>query len=68
MVGSKRGHSKSLALKTKDLYHRHFGDLKMDKVELRKEATIFVVPVHKNKVKAVYVKRVIEIIEEYGKS
>ena len=35
MVGSKRGHSKSLALKTKDLYHRHFGDLKMDKVELR---------------------------------
>ncbi len=41
---------------------------KMDKVELRKEATIFVVPVHKNKVKAVYVKRVIEIIEEYGKS
>ena len=34
----------------------------------RREATIFVVPVHKNKVKAVYVKRVIEIIESYGKS
>lgn len=34
----------------------------------RKGATIFIVPVHKNKVKAVYVKRVIEIIEEYGKS
>jgi predicted RNA binding protein YcfA (HicA-like mRNA interferase family) len=34
----------------------------------RKEAAIFVVPVHKNKVKAVYVKRVVEIIEEYGKS
>jgi predicted RNA binding protein YcfA (HicA-like mRNA interferase family) len=34
----------------------------------RKEATIFVVPVHKNKVKAVYVKRVVEIIEDYGKS
>jgi len=34
----------------------------------RKEATIFVLPVHKNKVKAVYVKRVVEIIEDYGKS
>ncbi len=34
----------------------------------RKEATIFVVPVHKNKVKAVYVKRVVEIIESYEKS
>lgn len=34
----------------------------------RRDATIFVVPVHKNKVKAVYVKRVIEIIENYGKS
>lgn len=34
----------------------------------KRETTIFVVPVHKNKVKAVYVKRVIEIIEEYGKS
>lgn len=34
----------------------------------RKEATIFVVPVHKNKVKAVYTKRVVEIIEEHGKS
>lgn len=34
----------------------------------KRGTTIFVVPVHKNKVKAVYVKRVIEIIEEYGKS
>ncbi len=34
----------------------------------KREQTIFVVPVHKNKVKAVYVKRVVEIIEEYGKS
>lgn len=34
----------------------------------RRDATIFVVPVHKNKVKAVYVKRVIEIIESYGES
>jgi len=34
----------------------------------RKEATIFVVPVHKNKVKTVYVRRVVEIIESYGKS
>ncbi len=34
MVGSKRGHAKSLALKTKDLCYRHFGTLKMDKVEL----------------------------------
>lgn len=34
----------------------------------RRDATIFVVPVHKNKVKSVYVKRVIEIIESYGKS
>ena len=34
----------------------------------RRKETIFVVPVHKNKVKAVYVKRVIEIIESYGKS
>ena len=34
MVGSKRGHAKSLALKTKDLCYRHFGALKMDKVEL----------------------------------
>jgi hypothetical protein len=35
MVGSKRGHAKSLTLKTKDLCYRHFGTLKMDKVELR---------------------------------
>jgi hypothetical protein len=34
LVSSKRGHSKSLALKTKDLHYRHFGALKMDKVEL----------------------------------
>lgn len=34
----------------------------------RKGATIFVVPVHNNKVKAVYVKRVVEIIEDYEKS
>ncbi|MCY7376879.1 MAG: type II toxin-antitoxin system HicA family toxin [Pyrinomonadaceae bacterium] len=34
----------------------------------KRGTTIFVVPVHKNKVKAVYVKRVIEIIEEYGRS
>ncbi|MEO7659838.1 MAG: type II toxin-antitoxin system HicA family toxin [Pyrinomonadaceae bacterium] len=34
----------------------------------RKHDTIFVVPVHRNRVKSVYVKRVIEIIEEYGKS
>lgn len=34
----------------------------------KREATIFVVPVHKNKVKAVYVKRVVEIIEKYGTS
>jgi predicted RNA binding protein YcfA (HicA-like mRNA interferase family) len=34
----------------------------------RKGGIIFVVPVHKNRVKTVYVKRVIEIIEEYGKS
>lgn len=30
----------------------------------KKGATTFVIPVHKNKVKAVYVKRVIELIEE----
>ena len=30
----------------------------------KKKSTIFVVPVHKNKVKSVYVKRVIELIEE----
>jgi predicted RNA binding protein YcfA (HicA-like mRNA interferase family) len=30
----------------------------------KKSDLIFVVPVHKNKVKAVYVKRVIELIEE----
>ncbi len=34
----------------------------------RKEATIFVIPVHKNKVKAVYVKRVVEIIENNERS
>ena len=34
----------------------------------RKADIVFVVPVHQNRVKAVYVKRVIEIIEEYGKS
>jgi predicted RNA binding protein YcfA (HicA-like mRNA interferase family) len=34
----------------------------------KRDATIFVVPVHKNKVKAVYVKRVVEIIESYEKS
>ena len=30
----------------------------------KKGTTIFVLPVHKNRVKTVYVKRVIEIIEE----
>lgn len=34
----------------------------------RKAATIFVVPVHNNKVKAVYVKRAVEIIQDYEKS
>lgn len=34
----------------------------------KKGSITFVVPVHNNKVKAVYVKRVVEIIEEYGKS
>ena len=34
----------------------------------RKADIIFVVPVHQNRVKAIYVKRVIEIIEEHGKS
>ena len=34
----------------------------------KKGSITFVVPVHNNKVKIVYVKRVIEIIEEYGKS
>jgi len=34
----------------------------------KREATIFVVPVHRNKVKAVYVKRIVEIIESYEKS
>ncbi len=33
MVGSKRGHAKSLALKTKDLRHQDGGTLKMDKIE-----------------------------------
>lgn len=33
----------------------------------RKADIVFVVPVHQNRVKAVYVKRVIEIIEEYDK-
>ena len=32
----------------------------------RKGDIIFVVPVHQNRVKSVYVKRVIEIIEQYG--
>ncbi len=34
----------------------------------RKADIVFVVPVHQNRVKVVYVKRVIEIIEEHGKS
>ena len=34
----------------------------------RKGDIIFVLPVHQNRVKGVYVKRVIEIIEEHGKS
>lgn len=34
----------------------------------QKADIVFIVPVHQNRVKAVYVKRVIEIIEEYGKS
>jgi hypothetical protein len=34
-VGQKEDMHKSLALKTKDLYHRPVGALKMDKVELR---------------------------------
>ena len=34
----------------------------------RKGEIIFVLPVHKNRVKAVYVKRVIEIIEENEQS
>ena len=34
----------------------------------RKADIVFVIPVHQNRVKAVYVKRVIEIIEEHGKS
>ncbi len=29
---------------------------------------LFAVPVHQNRVKSVYVKRVVEIIEKYGKS
>ena len=33
----------------------------------RRNATIFIVPVHKNRVKIVYVKRLIDIIEEHGK-
>ncbi len=31
-----------------------------------KDEIIFVVPVHQNRVKSVYVKRLIEIIDEYG--
>lgn len=34
----------------------------------RRGSIIFVVPVHNNKVKSVYVKRAIEIIEGYGES
>ena len=34
----------------------------------RKSDIVFVVPVHHNRVKTVYVKRMIEIIEEYDKS
>jgi predicted RNA binding protein YcfA (HicA-like mRNA interferase family) len=34
----------------------------------KRDSVIFVLPVHKNRVKAVYVKRVVEIIESYGKS
>ncbi|NOT48143.1 MAG: type II toxin-antitoxin system HicA family toxin [Acidobacteria bacterium] len=34
----------------------------------RRDDTIFVVPVHNNKVKIGYVKRAIEIIEDHGKS
>ena len=32
----------------------------------RRNATIIPIPVHNNRVKVVYVKRVIEFIEEYG--
>lgn len=34
----------------------------------RRDDTIFAVPVHNNRVKVVYVKRAIEIIEQHGKS
>ncbi len=34
----------------------------------KRGSVTFVVPVHNNKVKGVYVKRVVEIIEEYGRS
>jgi predicted RNA binding protein YcfA (HicA-like mRNA interferase family) len=33
----------------------------------QKDDIIFVVPVHQNRVKSVYVKRLIEIMDEYGK-
>lgn len=33
----------------------------------RKKDIIFAIPVHRNRVKTVYVKRVIELIEDYGK-
>ena len=33
----------------------------------KKDNVIFVVPVHQNRVKSVYVKRLIDIIDEYGK-
>jgi predicted RNA binding protein YcfA (HicA-like mRNA interferase family) len=34
----------------------------------RRDDIVFVIPVHHNRVKSVYVKRVVEIIESYGKS
>ena len=34
----------------------------------KKDDIIFVLPVHQNRVKAVYLKRVIEIIEKYGRT
>ena len=34
----------------------------------RKGDIVFAIPVHQNRVKVVYVKRVIEIIEEHGQS
>ena len=34
----------------------------------RRGDTVFVVPMHQNRVKTVYVKRALEIIGEYGKS